>query len=149
MNITPCSLGWYKERLRSRGSKQNDRLNSVVKGTFPLTDPLLKGRGSLSCLFSMKIAISLLRMEIVWWQRSQSLPGVAEYIWIHSAVCVTKKKMNLLAKDSSNIISHEAFRENDELQRENILGKAMSSESVPHCRELSGWVISLTVYEPC
>lgn len=49
-----------------------------------------------------------------------------------------KKELNLLAEDSSNIISHEAFRGNDELQRENILGKAMSSESVPHCRELSG-----------
>lgn len=54
MNITPCSLGWYKERLGSRGSKQNDSLNSVVKGTFPLKDLLLKGRESLSCLFNMK-----------------------------------------------------------------------------------------------
>lgn len=54
MNITPCRLGWYKERVRSRGSKQKDSLNSMVKGTFPLTDLLLKGRGSLSCLFSMK-----------------------------------------------------------------------------------------------
>lgn len=54
MNITPCRLGWYKERVRSRGSKQNGSLNSMVKGTFPLTDLLLKGRGSLSCLFSTK-----------------------------------------------------------------------------------------------
>lgn len=120
------------------------------KAPFPLQTFCLRAEDHSLVYSASKIVISLLQMEIVWWQRSQSPLGVAEYIRLHFAICVTKKKtLNLLAEDSSNIISHEAFRGNDELQRENILGKAMSSESVPHCRELSGWVISLTVYEPC
>lgn len=95
--------------MLSRASKQKDSLNSMAKGTFPLTALLLKGRESLLCLFSMKIVVSFAWIVIAWWQRSQSLPGVAEDILINPTLCVTKKNLILLAEDSSNFISHEAF----------------------------------------